>query len=95
METHVCGLLIQNGAKKACHRFRTKIVRERVQFNIQQKMVRKRHDVKIVRKRNETSSFLFAHFKIVRLRNEKNSNKALLPKTTCLFQAIFLCYILI
>ena len=32
METHVCGLLIQNGAKKACQRFRTKIVRERVLF---------------------------------------------------------------
>ena len=32
METHVCGLLIQNGAKKACQRFRTKIVRERDLF---------------------------------------------------------------
>ena len=38
--------------KKAWQRFHTKIVRERVQFNIPTKMVRKRHDVKIVRKRN-------------------------------------------
>ena len=55
-ETHVCGLFIQNGAKTHA-RFSNKIVRERVQFNIQQKMVRKRHDVKLVRKRNEKNIF--------------------------------------